>query len=106
MSQEEYNSWKEWRNYVLNMLEKLEHRVSDVEKQDIDNKIEITRIITKSKVYGSIFGLLASAILSLIVGLVIYFTSSSIDITTIEDINKNSRDLSKTKIELCEDGKC
>lgn len=86
---EKDNSWKEWRNYVLKMIERLEGKVESLEDEDHNNKIEITKMSTKSKIYGSIAGFVVSAILSLVVGLIIYFVSDNIDMSRINEMNQS-----------------
>lgn len=87
----EENGWKEWRKYVLNTLDKLESRIEKNEDEIVQNKINISNLLTRAKIYGSLSGFIVSAILSLIVGLTIYFVSTNIDIESIENINKINR---------------
>jgi len=86
------DGWKEWRKYVLNTLDKLEKRVEDVEESVINNRINISNLLTKSKIYGSIAGFIVSGVISLIVGLTIFFVSSNIDMQSIKDINSNNKE--------------
>lgn len=72
------NGWMEWKNYVLNMLEKLENRIDNIEKDSVNTKIEITKILTKSKVYGALAGFAGSALITLIIGIIIELVKSGI----------------------------
>jgi hypothetical protein len=53
------------------MLEKLENRIDNIEKDNTDIKIEITRILTKSKIYGALFGFIGASIVTLIICIII-----------------------------------
>lgn len=90
MAQEE-NGWKEWRKYVLNTLDKLESRIDKTEDEVVQNKINISNLLTRAKIYGSISGLIVSAVLSLAVGVTVYFVSANVDMSVIQDINKNNQ---------------
>ena len=90
MAQEE-NGWKEWRNYVLNTLDKMENRQDKLENENQSNAISIAKLSTKATVYGTIAGLVTSAILSLIVGFALFhITGSSSSTKNINSIKERS----------------
>ena len=88
---DENNSWKEWRNHVLSTMEKLDNRIEKLEEKDVQNKIEISKLTTTSKLYGSVYGMVVSAIFSVIAGLVLFHFTSNVNMSTVNDINSNNR---------------
>lgn len=69
-------SWEAWGNHVLTTLEKLENKVDKLEdkigKQREQTVVEIATLKAKAGVWGSVAGVIASFITSLLVGLIIY----------------------------------
>lgn len=91
----EENSWKEWRNYVLKHIEKVEDKIDNLEKEDRENKIEITKLSTKSKLYGALGGIIATAVISGIVSLLLYlFASGGLLHSEPKNINRYSKNSS------------
>ena len=104
------NSWKEWRNYVLSTIEKIENRQDKLEQNNKTNEINITKISAKATVYGTIAGIIASAVLSLIVGFILYGIthSSNQNINNIKKGNYIEKQVPSQKRssdvnELCEE---
>lgn len=69
-------SWEAWGNHVLTTLEKLEGKVDKLEekiqKEREQTVIEIATLKAKAGVWGTIAGVIASFVTSLIVGLLVY----------------------------------
>lgn len=68
--------WESWSNHVLLTLEKLEKKVDTVENRinenNLDTQVEIVSIKAKAAVWGVIAGFVVSAIVSIVVGVLVY----------------------------------
>lgn len=68
--------WTEWGNYVLSTLEKLEDKVDRLEdRMRQENKETNTSLVilkTKAGIIGAISGIIVSAIISLVAGLLLF----------------------------------
>jgi hypothetical protein len=76
-------SWEAWGNHVLTTLEKLETKVDKLEekigKQREQTVVEIATLKAKAGVWGSVAGVIAGAVTSLIIGLLIYQVTQGIN---------------------------
>lgn len=65
------NGWKEWGNHVLQTLDRLEGKITNIEKQqhnfELDYQREITRLKTKSAIWGAVTGIIGSIIISIVI---------------------------------------
>jgi len=89
MAQEE-NGWKEWRNYVLTTLDKMEDRQDKLDNDNKENTINIAKLSTKATIYGTIAGLVTSAILSLVVGFLLFHITGSPNTKNINSIKEEN----------------
>jgi lipid II:glycine glycyltransferase (peptidoglycan interpeptide bridge formation enzyme) len=58
-------------------MDKMENRQNKLEEYNKNNEINIAKLSTKATIYGTIAGLVTSAILSLIVGVSLFYITGS-----------------------------
>lgn len=100
------NPWKEWGNYVLKTLDKVEKKIDNLEcnfnKYKVEINTEIIRLKTKAAVWGSIAGFLFSAIVSfgvLVGGHVVKDEIITKDTTTKQVIKKEVNERLEKKLD-------
>lgn len=74
------NGWKEWGNHILQTLSRLENKMVNIEKQqhnfELDYQKEITRLKTKSAIWGAVTGIIGSLVVSVVVGIVVSLSAN------------------------------
>lgn len=76
MSSEDKESWERIGQHVIRTLERMEEKMDSLEEKinesNLDTHVEITALKVKAAVWGTIAGLIASAIISIFVGYIVY----------------------------------
>ena len=84
-----HDGWESWSKYVIKSIEKLESKVDSMESQmhqdKLDIKEDIITLKTKASFWGSVSGIIVSAVISILVGVIVYNINTKQ--TTITSIN-------------------
>lgn len=84
-----HDGWESWSKYVIKSIEKLESKVDSIDiqiQQDkLDIKEDIITLKTKASFWGSVSGIVVSAIMSILIGTVVYhITIKKTNIATVD----------------------
>lgn len=93
-------SWEAWGNHVLLTLEKLEDKVDKLEDKISGHRentvVEIATLKAKAGVWGSVAGVIASLVVSVVAGFIVYsLTQGSIDSLKYKNVYKTPTPIGK-----------
>lgn len=76
MSNEDKESWERIGQHVIKTLERMEEKIESLEEKinesNLDTHVEITALKVKAGLWGTIAGVIASAVISILVGYIVY----------------------------------